>query len=66
MGNCEQSIQVSQNLKCGEYEYDRLPLGMAYVPMQQWRQTYEFDRGLQIGTIFPELNKPFTGRRCIK
>lgn len=66
MGNCEQPMQVNLNPKCKEHDYDRLPIGMAYVPMQQWRQTYEFDKGLHYGTIFPELNKPFTGRRCIK
>ena len=40
---------------------DTLPLAMAYVPMQRFKNMYELDEGLQYGTIFPELNKPFTG-----
>ncbi len=42
---------------------DSLPLAMAYVPRQKWTTTYEPDVGLDNGTIFPELNLPFTGRR---
>ena len=33
---------------------EQFPAAMAYVP---WQRTYK------TGTIFPELNKPFTGRR---
>ena len=40
------------------------PIGMAYVPMQQAPVLYEnLEEAFMIGTIFPELNKPFTGRR---
>ena len=35
---------------------------MAYVPDQQWDNTYEIEAGLSHGTIFPELDKPFMGR----
>lgn len=46
-------------------DYDRFPVAMAYVPWQRLTQVYEdLDEGFQIGTIFPELDKPFTGRRC--
>ena len=38
-------------------------LAMAYVPMQKWGQTYEPQMGLEQGTIFPELNLPFQGRK---
>lgn len=34
-------------------------LAMASVPMQAWKPPYDFDRALQIGTLFPDLNKPF-------
>lgn len=37
------------------------PLAMAYVPMQQWCETYEPAEGLHRGTIFPELDLPFLG-----
>lgn len=40
-----------------------LPLAMAYVPWQRWNQTYELDKALMCGTLFPELNKPFYGKR---
>ncbi len=45
--------------------FDRFPVAMAYVPWQRLTQVYEdLDEGLKNGTIFPELYKPFTGRRC--
>ena len=40
-----------------------LPLAMCYVPMQRWNTTYPLDRALTRGTIFPELDLPFTGGR---
>ncbi len=42
---------------------DSFPLAMAYVPWQQWNNTYDLDRALMVGTIFPELDKPFCGVR---
>ncbi|MGN0131871.1 MAG: spore coat associated protein CotJA [Lachnospiraceae bacterium] len=40
------------------------PLAMAYVPWQHMENVYEnLEEAFMIGTIFPELNKPFTGRR---
>lgn len=41
-----------------------MPIAMAYVPWQQWRQTYPMDKGLSRGTIFPELDLPFVMGRC--
>ncbi len=38
------------------------PLAMAYVPYQQWEATYDPCRGLQAGTVFPSLHKPFCGK----
>lgn len=38
---------------------EETPLGMAYVPMQQWSSTFDDAEGFKIGTIFPELNLPF-------
>ena len=40
-----------------------MPLGIGYVPWQQWRNTYDYSEGLSQGTIFPCLNLPFYG--CI-
>lgn len=40
------------------------PIAMAYVPMQQAPILYEnLEDGYQRGTVFPELDKPFTGKR---
>ena len=48
-------------------EYFRLfpanmPIAMAYVPWQKWQNIYEPCRALKNGTIFEELNKPFSGK----
>ena len=37
------------------------PLAMAYVPYQQWGETYGDDEALSRGTLFPELDLPFSG-----
>lgn len=37
------------------------PLGMAYIPFQQWEQPYDTDTAFPIGTIFPSLDYPFQG-----
>lgn len=38
-----------------------MPLAMAYVPWQMWRNLYDVEKGFACGTIFEELNKPFRG-----
>ncbi len=48
---------------------DRTPLpknmvvGMAYVPFQQFQQKslYSAEDSFEQGTLFPDLDKPFTG-----
>ena len=45
-----------------EFPSDFYPVGMAYVPTQIWGETYELCKAFQVGTIFPILDKPFTGR----
>jgi len=42
---------------------DNMPLAMAYVPMQKWKNVYNNDVALKRGTIFPELDLPFLGGR---
>jgi len=37
------------------------PLAMAYVPFQQWGQVNDESEALSKGTLFPELDLPFTG-----
>ncbi len=45
---------------------DDLPLGMAYVPFQKFRKTYDADVALTRGTMFEELDKPFLGGEATK
>jgi hypothetical protein len=43
---------------------EQFPVAMAYVPWQRTCTMYEnLDEAFKTGTIFPELNKPFLGRR---
>ncbi len=35
--------------------------GMAYVPWQIWQQPYDYEKGFEVGTIFPDLDFPFLG-----
>lgn len=39
----------------------KLPLAMAYVPWQIWDKTFDMDKVLNNGTLFPDLYKPFMG-----
>ena len=34
-------------------------VAMAYVPFQQWSETFDPMKGFDKGTIFPDLDKPF-------
>ena len=36
---------------------------MAYVPYQQFTSAYDMNYALNVGTIFPQLCKPFCGKR---
>lgn len=57
---------VRKNFGINE-SFDRFPIAMAYVPWQRLTNIYEdLDEALENGTIFPELNQPFSGRRCCK
>ncbi len=50
-------------LKFSSTELKNLPLAMAYVPMQKYRDSYTYEEALKAGTLFPELDKPFLGRK---
>lgn len=39
------------------------PLAMVWIKMQRFQDTYPLCKALQMGTIFPELCKPFCGKR---
>ena len=55
MADCRN--QAMSGRGCSREALQSMPLAMAYVPWQFWGQTY--------GTIFPELNKPFLGKRGV-
>ena len=38
-----------------------MPLAMAYVRKQSWRRIYKPDVAIARGTLFNELDKPFSG-----
>lgn len=40
-----------------------LPAAMGYVPCQKFDGMFDLGYALQVGTIFPQLCKPFCGRR---
>ncbi len=46
-----------------QFNPNDFPVAMAYVPWQMWNTVYDLEKGLDTGTIFPELNKPFKGVR---
>lgn len=41
------------------------PLGMAYVPIQQWKELYDPELALQRGTMFRQLDFPFIGEEAV-
>lgn len=46
------------------YEHlQHLEYAMAYVPCQEFTTTFELGRALRVGTIFPQLCRPFCGKR---
>lgn len=60
---CE-CVKEERNEGCdrGEEPVDRMAPGMAFVPWQEWKDIYDMEKGLERGTIFEELDKPYLGR----
>ena len=61
-----QTHRMPSNTECCENRkscdvLSGMPLAMAYVPWQEWRNLYETEKGFHRGTIFAELDKPFLG-----
>lgn len=59
--------ETMMNMDGQACEINRSPLpampvvAMAYVPFQQFNTTFTPEKGLEMGTLFPELDKPFLG-----
>lgn len=67
--NMDRNMNRCPGMNCflGEQKRDGFPLGMAYVPMQENLNMYDnLQKAYGTGTIFPDLDKPFTGRRCVR
>ena len=43
----------------------KLPIAMAYVPMQSWEKPFKENIALARGTIFPSLDLPFIGEEAV-
>ena len=55
MGNTEQAADRADCLR-------GMSLAMVYSPCQEFKDLYDHTEGLKRGTIFRELDKPFTGK----
>lgn len=42
---------------------DQMEPAMAYVPCQKFTTTYDLCYAAKVGTVFPQLCKPFCGKR---
>ena len=70
--NCNQNSRpvmtdrnMSQPMNPGMWPgSDRFPVGMGYVPMQNWETPYSMEMGYRHGTIFPSLDYPFVMGGC--
>ena len=70
---CNQTAS-SQNMQSGAYAFsctntgaggmEQFPVGLGYVPCQQWQLTYSLEQGFKRGTIFPDLDLTFNMGRC--
>ena len=62
---------MSKEFECSRNRRDSRPLAMAYVRKQSWRRIYKLDVAIARGTLFNELDMPFSGcgtggRHCEK
>lgn len=61
---CTPVMEAGKEDRCDRDDFecvDKLPLAMAYVPFQKWRNVWDASAGLAAGTIFEELYKPWYG-----
>ena len=54
-----------QDAGCSAFTDQPISLATAYVPTQQWKDLYDTSLGLQRGTIFSQLDKPFIGEEAV-
>ncbi len=61
MANTMPSSYMYTNEKVQE-----LPIAMAYVPWQQWKDLYDTREAFKRGTLFKQLDLPFYGGKGTK
>lgn len=62
--DCQKSMPMSPcSCKDNNSHMGHMPVGMAYVPIQQWGKLYDPGTALCEGTAFPDLNLIFCGSR---
>ncbi len=49
---------------CSVFTKQPISLAMAYIAMQQWNSLYPAELGMERGTIFAQLDKPFIGEEA--
>lgn len=59
--NCSFRNDCREQTSTQNQAINSLPLAMAYVPMQQFRCLYSPEEALNAGTLFKELDMPFSG-----
>lgn len=57
------NMQNPNHFACTDFSDRNFPPAMAYVPWQQFDKIYEPPKALCQGTMFPELDLPFSGKR---
>lgn len=63
-GNCSANHhQEKCHPKISPMPVDEMTPAMGYVPWQKFTDSFDLCYGLQVGTIFPELCRPFCGKR---
>lgn len=58
---CPSRTNETSNGHCTSDMLYGFPIAMAYVPWQEWRNLHPLEKSLCRGTIFEELDKPFSG-----
>ena len=68
MSQCRMPNTMGKKMEYPKFESAKnMSVAMAYVPRQHLTQTFEnLDEAFMEGTIFPELCKPFKGRRTVQ
>lgn len=59
---CPVHVEDPSKTCCTHDPLNVLPIAMAYVPWQEFRDLYPAEKALFRGTIFEELDKPFSGK----